>query len=382
LQKILLFNQTDKSTKKRFSKMFFGGGIPAPRNNGPDLYAILNVEKGASAADIKKAYRKLALKHHPDKCEDSGDRFKDINSAYEILSDPERRQQYDQFGITDTNNNHEDNHHPFAGTNIFEHLFRGGGINHRPQHQQQSSHGADTVHNLAMSLEELWSGKQFKLSINREITCDNCNGKGGLIMQDCRGCQGQGFQTTVRQIAPGFHQTVQSQCPMCKGSGLLPQDSCPKCNGKKIRSASELIVLTVPGGASNGDRFVQKGLGNSSPGIVPGDIVFIVQALQHEIYRRKGSTLHIDMSLTLQQALCGFSAEIKLIDGQMHTIASVPEKVTKPGSVQIIKGKGMPVNSTGTFGDLHVAFRVEFPDSVLECRELAAELPSLISVQS
>lgn len=348
---------------------------PPARPTTPDLYKVLGIARSASAVEIKKAYRVLALKYHPDKSSDPGDaaKFKDMNSAYELLSDPDRKRNYDQFGITD-DNQHQQQQHANSMPDIFSQMFN----MNKPFHQhQQQQRGSDTVHELHMSLEELFKGRTYNLNVSREQICGKCSGKGGLIMQTCPGCQGSGQQTTMRALGPGFMQRVDMPCCVCKTSGEIAQDRCTDCSGHKTTAVTQSVKLEIPAGAGDGDRFVQPGLGNAAPGITAGDVIFVVKQKPHKVLTRSGHDLLMNISLTLRQSLCGFSVQIQHIDDSVVTLSNAQGKVTKPGSKRVIESRGMKPS-----GNLIVTYKVLFPDSVEQCADIAEALPALISVRS
>lgn len=350
-------------------------GTPPPNNssNGPDLYKVLGLQRTATAIEIKKAYRVLALKYHPDKstkAEDS-ERFKDINSAYEILIDPERKRTYDQFGVTSDDAPHQQQSH-HGMPDIFSQMF-----NFQNRSASSERRGNDTTHYLEMTLEDLYTGKTFRLNVSREQVCVKCSGKGGLIMKSCPGCAGTGRQTTMRAIAPGFMQRVDTECGICKGSAEIAQDKCTDCGGAKTKGVVQPVEFRIPPGSHNGDRHVHGGLGNAAPGVSAGDVIFVVKEMPHEIFTRKAHDLLINVKLSLRQSLCGFSVDIRHVDGKTISLHSNQGRITKPDSESIIKGKGITQS-----GSLVVIYKVEFPETIKECADIAESLPALIAVQS
>jgi DnaJ-class molecular chaperone len=340
----------------------------------PDLYKILNVERSASSVEIKKAYRVLALKYHPDKStnKEDGEKFKEINNAYEILMDPERKNTYDQFGVTSDDAQHQQQQQQQGMPDIFSQMF-----NFQERGPSGQRRGSDTIHHLNMSLEELYTGKMFKLKISREEICAKCTGKGGLIMQSCPGCSGTGRQTSMRALGPGFMQQVQSLCAICKGIGQIAQDKCTECNGTKTKCNTSPIEVTIPAGTVDGDRHIYNGMGNAAPGMSAGDVIFVVKQMPHRIFSRQGNDLLIDVSLTLRQSLCGFNLDITHVDGSTISLQSEQGRITKPESQSRIGGKGLTSS-----GCLVVTYKVQFPDTVRDCADIAECLPALIGVNA
>lgn len=358
--------------------MFFGGFNPQPQGNQTELYNTLGVPPTASDVEIKKAFRKLALKHHPDKNDsaESVEKFKKISAAYEILSDRDRRQKYDQFGIKDENGGGGGGGGPNPN-DIFNMFFRGGPTG--PPPPQQPLKGPDTVHRLNMSLEEIFSGKTYQLRISRDILCPTCVGDGYKTLKTCSGCQGSGVQTSFRQIGPGFMQKVSQTCPMCKQTGKIGDDKCNDCNGNGVHTRPLMMDVNIPAGSNDGDRFAFSNIGNEKKGVIPGDIIFVVHVSSHPIFIRRGMNLHLKKTLTLTESICGFQFTASHLDGTTITIKSQDGMITKPNSEQVLSGLGLAA-PTGSRGDLIITFSVEFPDTVNELTELAVALPRAITV--
>lgn len=347
------------------------------RAEGPDLYGVLGLAKGASTSEIKRAYRSLALKFHPDKCEatqSNDDKFKEINSAYEVLSDTARKQKYDQFGITEDNEHAAPQQAP-EFHDVFSQLF-GNNVNFQ-QRQQQTQKHPTTEHVLNMTLEELFAGKTFRMNVSRDIVCTKCSGRGGSVMQTCPGCQGKGHQTSMRNLGPGFMQQVQTQCAVCSGSTEIAQDTCTDCSGKKTRQVTQAVEVKIQPGANDSDRHTFAGIGNAAPNMQAGDVVFVVKQQPHPVFTRRDNDIHMDIRLTLKQSLCGYSVNLKHLDGSSITLQSKPGMVTKPNSTQVVAGKGMTRS-----GNLIVTHSVEFPEHIRECADLALTLPKFVSVKT
>lgn len=380
--------------------MFFGGGDPFEhfanmhgggggggrgRSSGPvdneGFYKLLGVEKDADENAIKKAYRKLALKHHPDKGGDV-EKFKEISYAAEVLSDPEKKQIYDKYGKEGL----EEGGGGGGGSaeDMFSQFFGGGG-RRGPKGPQK---GEDITHTLKVSLEDLYNGKTVKLAINRDKMCSDCNGKGGKdgAEKTCSDCNGRGAKVQLRQIGPGMVQQIQSVCNSCKGAGktMSEKDKCKTCKGKKVNKDRKILEVNVEKGMKNNQKIKFTGEADEAPDTIPGDVVFVVQEREHDRFKRKGADLVLTMNLTLSEALCGFTRTITHMDGRVLRVDSKPGSVVKPDAVKMIQGEGMPYHgSPFTKGRLFIHFRVDFPATVSSdmCNSLLAALPKAKDVE-
>lgn len=374
--------------------MFFGGGDPfehfanmhggggGGRGRGPSgpidnegFYKILEVDKDADDGAIKKAYRKMALKNHPDKGGDI-EKFKEISAAYEVLTDPEKRKIYDQYGKEGLEQGGEGGGH--SAEDMFSQFFGGGG-RRRPQGPQK---GEDIQHQLKVSLENLYNGKTVKLAIDRDKMCTDCNGKGGKegCEKVCGDCKGRGVTVQLRQIGPGMVQQLQSACGTCKQTGKVmnEKDKCKTCKGNKVNKDRKVLEVVVEKGMKNGQKIKFSSEAGEAPDTIPGDVIFILQEREHEIFKRKGADLVLTMDLKLSEALCGFTRTITHMDGRILRIDSKPGCVVKPDAVKMIPGEGMPYHGNPfTKGRLFIHFRVEFPASLPSdtVQALAAALP-------
>lgn len=319
-----------------------GGGRRGPPRDvdTTKLYETLGVEKTADAKEIKKAYRKLAVKHHPDKGGDE-QKFKEISAAYEVLSDEEKRAKYDKYGLEGLENEGGGGRSP---DDIFSMFFGGGG-----GRRSGPRKGESINHPIKVSLEDLYNGKTVKLAINRQVII------GDATM--CEACDGQGAVMELRQIALGMVQQVQRKCPSCTDGY--------KCKTKKER---KVLEVHVEKGMKNGQKIQFRGMADEKPNMEPGDINFIVQEKEHDLFKRKGADLLITKTLSLNEALCGFEWSLKHLDNREIVIKSRPGEVIKPETVggqpfvKIVSGEGMPSKGNPFVkGNLYVLFRVEFP---------------------
>jgi molecular chaperone DnaJ len=338
-----------------------------------DYYEVLGVNRNAGDDEIKKAYRKLALKFHPDK--NSGDKtaeekFKEIGEAYEALSDPQRRAAYDQYGHAAFDPRARAGrgfggaggfHDPFeifrevfggaAGGSIFESLFGGG------QDPSQPRRGDDLRYDLEISLEEAALGCEKEISVTKPDHCDECNGSGmehGSKIRTCSTCGGRGQVLTSRGIF-----SIAQTCPHCKGAGHILEKPCKSCHGDGRREHNSKIKLRVPPGVDTGSRLRSSGNGEAGfRGGHPGDLYVILHVKPHEIFQRDGDDLLCEVPVNFIQAALSAEIDVPTLDGKASI--KIPAG-TQPGTVFRVKGKGVKNLQGYGHGDLHVRVQVEVP---------------------
>ncbi|XP_075884528.1 dnaJ homolog subfamily A member 2a isoform X2 [Nelusetta ayraudi] len=251
------------------------------------LYDLLGVSPSVTENELKKAYRKLAKEYHPDKNPNAGDKFKEISFAYEVLTNPEKKELYDRYG--------EQGLREGGGCgpgmdDIFSHIF-GGGLFGFMGGQSRSRNGGrrrgeDMVHPLKVSLEDLYNGKTTKLQLSKNVLCSTCNGQGGKTgaVQKCTTCRGRGMRIMIRQLAPGMVQQMQSVCTDCNGEGevISEKDRCKKCEGKKVVKEVKILEVHVDKGMKHGQKITFGGEADQAPSVEPGDIVLVLQEKDHE----------------------------------------------------------------------------------------------------
>jgi len=343
----------------------------------PDLYEVLGVSKDASERDIKKAYKKLAMKYHPDRTKGDKDlemKFKEVRAAYEVLSDPQKRAAYDQYGHAAF----EQGQGGFGGGagaadfsdifgDVFGDIFGGGGRRGRAQAQR----GADLRYNLELSLEEAVRGKEVELKIPKLSTCEDCDGSGakeGSSAETCGHCHGSG-QIQMRQ---GFF-AVQQPCPHCRGRGKVIKDPCRTCYGEGRVERTKTLSVKIPAGVDTGDRIRLSGEGEAGEmGAPSGDLYVQVHVREHPIFARDGNNLYCEVPISFTRAALGGDIEVPTLEGKVKL--KVPVE-TQTGKLLRLRGKGVKSVRTGAVGDLICKVVIETPVNLSDKqRDLLREL--------
>ena len=338
-----------------------------------DYYEVLGVSKGATDADLKKAYRSLAKKYHPDMNpgdKEAEQRFKEVNEAYAILSDAEKRQQYDQFGHAAFEAGGAGSGGGFGGMDfgdIFSSFFGGGfggfgggGGSSR----NRAIPGEDVYARVVLSFEEAVFGCKKEISFNRVEACGDCKGSGaapGTSPETCETCRGTG-QVTVRTQTP-FGMMQQSRaCSGCRGTGKIVRTPCKNCRGSGYVKLTKTMEFTIPAGIDNGNRIVQRGMGSAGRNGGPhGDLIIEVKVRPHAIFEREGNHIYCEIPITFTQAALGAEIDIPTLDGKEKF--TVPEG-TQGGAVFTLRGKGIADVNTKRKGDLILTLTVEVPKNL------------------
>jgi len=353
-----------------------------------DYYEVLGVAKNASEADIKKAYRRLAMKHHPDRNPDDKSaeaRFKEANEAYEILTDAQKRAAYDQFGHAGVDPSMAaggrgpgGGFYGAAGSASFADIFGdvfgdifGGGGGGGARRGSQAFRGADLRYNLELSLEEAVKGTEVHIRVPTFESCETCHGSGaqpGTQASTCTTCGGHG-QVRMQQ---GFF-SIQQTCPACRGSGKVIKSPCTTCHGEGRVRGTKTLSVKVPAGVDEGDQIRLGGEGeagqNGGPG---GDLYVQVRLKPHDIFKRDGDDLHCEMPLSFVTAALGGELEIPTLDGRASL--KIPAG-TQTGQLFRLRGKGVRNVRSGQVGDLYCHAAVETPVSLTKRqKELLQEL--------
>ncbi|KAL6454557.1 LOW QUALITY PROTEIN: YDJ1 Mitochondrial protein import protein MAS5 [Candida maltosa Xu316] len=337
------------------------------------FYDALGVAPTASDAELKKAYRKAALKYHPDKnpSPEAAEKFKEISHAYEILSDDQKREIYDQYGEEGLSGQGGPG---MNADDIFAQFF-GGGFHGGPQ---RPSRGKDIKHSISCTLEDLYKGKTVKLALNKTVLCKDCDGRGGAEgkVQQCPDCHGSGMKFVTKQMGPMI-QRFQTVCDKCQGTGDLcdPKDRCQTCKGKKTQSERKILQVHID---PDGQRIVFSGEDDQEPGVTPGDVVFIVDEKPNQDFQRKGNDLYKEYEVDLLTALAGGEIGFKHISGDWIKIPITPGDVISPGEIKVVEGQGMPVYRQGGRGNLLIKFTVKFPESHFADEDKLKELANIL----
>nr|QBK92234.1 MAG: chaperone protein [Pithovirus LCPAC304] len=348
-----------------------------------DYYAVLGVAKTATQKEIKKAYRGLAIKYHPDKNpgnKEAEETFKEVAEAYEVLSDKEKRVKYDRFGKQGLKGHHfasaEDMfHNIFGNSGIFQFF---GGHPSGPKQTQTIQYA------LQISLAEFYTGKTRKLKIQRKRICSDCEGRGlkkDATLKTCSVCKGSGILVQQRQLFPGMMQQIQTPCWNCKGGGSIvnPADRCIRCQGAKVVDATTILEIQIEPGMKSGEVFQFPGESDEVPGYVPGGIHILLQQKPEEGWERMGSDLVCHHTLSLKEALTGYAFTLKHINGNDVHIQRTG-KVVEPNAKHTLPSLGMPLRGAppGIYGNLHIVFDVNFPtysDICDHAKQIEAILP-------
>ena len=332
-----------------------------------DYYDVLGVNKNASPEELKSAYRKLAVKYHPDKNpgnKSAEDKFKEASEAYGVLSDKSKKENYDNFGHAAFENGggNQGGFGGFSGadfSDIFEDFFGDFGGGRRGSRGRSSNNrGSDLRYDLSISLEEAYEGKKQNIQFSTSEKCNSCKGNGskpGSSPSRCSYCGGNG---RVRSNQGFF--TVQQTCPQCAGSGEEITDPCPDCNGQGNTQISKKISVTIPKGVDDGTRIRLAGKGEAGTrGGASGDLYLFINVKSHELFKRSDVNLFFEFPISITDAALGATIEIPTIDGKKAKI-KIPDG-TQDGKQFRLKGKGMPFMRRGDFGDLYVEIKTEVP---------------------
>ena len=334
-----------------------------------DYYDVLGVNKSATPDQIKSAYRKLAVKHHPDK--NRGDKaaeekFKEASEAYHVLSNAERKQSYDNFGHAAFENGGGGRggfgNFDFSSSfsDIFEDFF-GDGFGGGRRSRRTNNRGSDLRYDLSITLEEAFTGKKQDIKFSTSEKCDECKGSGskpGHNAGSCSMCDGHG---QVRS-SQGFF-TVQQTCPQCSGSGEMITNPCNSCGGQGKKQASKRLSVSIPKGVDDGTRIRLSGKGEAgSRGAGNGDLYLFINVYSHDLFKRSDENLFFECPISIADAALGTSIEIPTIDGGKAKIKIPPG--TQSGKQFRLKSKGMPFMRGNGFGDLYVQVNTEVPVSL------------------
>lgn len=327
-----------------------------------DYYEVLGVAKNASEDELKKSYRRLAMKYHPDRNPDNAEaeaKFKEAKEAYEILSDPQKRAAYDQLGHAgvDPSMGGDAGFGGFDFGDIFESVFGGGFAGAGRSGGRRAYRGSDLRYDLSLSLEEAVFGTESKIRLPTHVVCKTCGGSGakpGTSPITCPQCNGSG-QIRMTQ---GFF-SVQQTCPSCRGNGKIIAEPCTDCNGKGRVQEHKTLSVKIPAGVDNGDRIRLSGEGEAGVNGGPaGDLYVQVNIRQHPIFSRESNNLYCEVPISIITAALGGELEVPTLDGRVKL--KIPAE-TQTGKLFRIRGKGVKPVRGGAVGDLHCRVVVETP---------------------
>ena len=335
-----------------------------------DYYEILGVGKNSSQEDIKRAYRKLAHQHHPDKKGGDEKKFKEINEAYQILGDDTKRSQYDQFGRTfhsqpggrgqsGWSGDFSDFAQGFEGMDfgdIFGDIFGGFGGGHG----RRTRRGSDIAINLEVPFAESVFGGKRSVIMEKKSACENCGGSGvekGSSIKKCPTCQGTGtIRETRRSIFGSFSSLT--ECSICNGKGEIPEKACRACKGAGISRKQETIHIEIPSGIRDGEAIKLTGMGEATHGGASGDLYVKIKVHPHPVFRREGHDLLMELQISISKMLLGGNENIETLDGKVEI--KIPE-LSKSGDFLRLRGKGVPSGRGHNRGDLLVRLLTKLP---------------------
>ena len=351
-----------------------------------DYYEVLGVNKNATDDELKKAYRKMAIKYHPDRQQGKSDaekkeaeeKFKEAAEAYDVLSDPNKRARYDQFGFAG-----DQMGGGFGGgmsmDDIFSHfgdIFGdffggGGGFSSRATGGNRVKRGSDLPIRVKINLHDAAHGVEKKLKLPRLISCQHCHGTGakdGTALDTCPNCHGSGVEVRVQRTLLGNMQT-QSTCQRCGGSGKIIKERCTHCGGQGLVRKEDIVAVNIPAGVAEGMTLRMGGKGNEAPGGgIPGDLLVVIEEERHPQLMRDGNDLVYNLMLDFPTAVFGGKVEVPTVDG--HARVTIPAG-TQPGKVLRLRGKGLPSPDSYGTGDLLINVMVYVPEQ-LNSQERAA----------
>lgn len=326
-----------------------------------DYYEILGVDKSSSEKEIKKAYRKMAMEFHPDRNPDNPEaesKFKEAAEAYDVLSNPEKKAKYDQYG----------HNTPFGGgggfnmdmDDILQHFGNIFGQQHgNPFGQRRQNRGSDLRIKVSLSIDEILKGTKKKLKYKRQEKCTHCDGQGGTDVINCASCNGTGQKIFIQNN--GFTQMRHvSMCPDCGGSGKSIQNKCKHCYGEGTKLKEEIVDVEIPAGVGDGMQLTLKNHGNFSRGGVAGDLHVIIEEIKEAYFQRDNNNLIVEKRISIIDSILGSNVSVKTPHGN---IPIVIEPGTEHGKVIRVTGKGVPDINYG-MGDLYIKITIKIPKTI------------------
>lgn len=361
-------------------------------NNKRDYYEVLGVDKNATEADIKSAFRKLAKKYHPDvsKEENAAEKFKEAQEAYAVLSDPEKRKQYDQFGHSAFNNNGgAGGFSGFEGfdfgnmSDIFDDLFGGMGFSGSSRSRSRKTNspkkGNDILYRMTIDFEEAVYGTKKDVKIDVEENCSKCDGAGGFDSKTCQECHGSGTVTQEQRTIFGSFLS-KTTCPYCHGSGTTFEKTCDECHGRGKVTNRKTITITVPAGIDTENRLRVSGKGGAgSNGGPNGDLYIEFTVRDHDFYHREDDDIYIDLPLTITEAVLGAKKDIPTLYGKVEL--TIPAG-TQNGEKMRLRGQGVENVNTKRKGDMYVITKVIIPEKLTRDQKKLFEELSMTDLEN
>lgn len=325
---------------------------------GKDYYKILGVSKAATAAELKKAYRKLSLKYHPDKnpAPDASEKFAELSVAYDVLSDPEKREAYNRGGEDAVKMQEQRENTPASDPfSIFEHFGFGGFGGGGGRRQQEEQRTPNVEIPVRVSLRQLYVGEVLDVEYVRQVVCVEAN----TCQKQNKDCQGPGIKVRMQQLAPGFVQQVQVSDPSCVARGKSWKSPCKACPNGMTEQEEISLTVDIQAGMKDGDTIKFDQVADEAVGHIPGDLIFTIVQATHSLFRRQGDDLHMGFTISLLESLVGFSKTIEHLDG--HKVDIIKNDVTYCSQIIVIKNEGMPKRGSRNKGDLYVTLSIIFP---------------------
>jgi molecular chaperone DnaJ len=328
-----------------------------------DYYEILGVDRSSNSDQIKKAYRKMVMKYHPDKNPDNKEaegKFKEISEAYEVLSDENKRSNYDRFGTTDGFSGGFNGGHGFSMDDIFSKfgdVF--GDAFGRRYGQKRQKRGSDLRMKVNVTIDDVLKGTTKKLKYKRQDKCSPCDGKGGTDIKDCLSCKGTGKRVVV-QNTPFGQVRQETYCPDCQGSGKVVRKVCNSCSGSGTNTVDQTVDVEIPAGVEAGIQFTMTGFGNYVRDGVAGDLQIIIDEIKEDYFTRQNNNLIVEKEISVIDAIIGSNVDVRTPHGNLNIKI---EPGTNHDSKIRVNGKGTPHLHYG-LGDLYVIVKVKMPKEI------------------
>jgi molecular chaperone DnaJ len=329
-----------------------------------DYYNILGIDKNSSKEDIKKAYRKMAMKYHPDKNQgdkEAESKFKEAAEAYEVLSDDNKKSNYDRYGSADSSGNSFNSGFGYDMNDIFSQFgdIFGDAFGKRYGNQKRTSRGSDLRIKVSLTIEDILKGVNKKIKYKRQTKCEPCNGNGGTDVRDCLSCRGTGRRQVI-QNTPFGQIRQETHCPDCSGTGKQIKNKCNTCHGDGTTLKEEVVDIDIPAGVSNGIQLSMKGYGNHIRDGVPGDLIIIIDEIREFYFKRENNNIIVEKEISVIDAIIGSKIDVKTPHGNIPI--SIQPGTQHEHKIRIV-GKGIPDINLG-LGNLYVIIKIVIPKEI------------------